>query len=98
MAVLFRAASHSFDLEVELMRHDIDFVKFGDGNSWKRPHQGPAQPAVGVVANPSDGVSLTRALMLMEGVGPSPPARWWPGWARDRDRLLTWTNIRPGAS
>lgn len=70
MAVLFRAASHSFDLEVELTRHNIDFVKYGGRRFLESAHIKDILSLLRVVSNPRDGVSLSRGLLLLEGVGP----------------------------
>jgi DNA helicase-2/ATP-dependent DNA helicase PcrA len=70
IAVLFRAASHSFDLEVELSRYGIDFVKFGGRRFLESAHIKDLLSLLRVTANPSDAVSLTRALLLLDGVGP----------------------------
>jgi Superfamily I DNA and RNA helicases len=34
-AVLFRSSSHSAQLELELARRGIPFVKYGGSSSWK---------------------------------------------------------------
>ena len=75
MAVLFRAASHSFDLEVELSRHGIEFVKFGGRRFLESAHIKDLLSLLRVTANPSDAVSLNRALLLVDGVGPTNATR-----------------------
>ena len=53
IAVLFRAGFHSFDLEIELAREGIPFVKVGGLQvHGVRPHQGRAGPYA------ADGQSL----------------------------------------
>lgn len=70
MAVLFRAARHSFHLELELARYNIDFVKYGGRRFLDSAHVKDLLSVLRCVANPSDGISLTRTLLLLEGIGP----------------------------
>jgi DNA helicase-2/ATP-dependent DNA helicase PcrA len=89
MAVLFRAARHSFKLEVELARQEIDFVKYGGRRFLEAAHIKDLLCLLRVAANPSDGVSLTRSLLLLDGVGPRGAANlvaWTKG---QREKLLT---------
>ena len=86
MAVLFRAASHSFDLEVELLRREIDFVKYGGRRFLESAHIKDLLSLLRVMANPGDVMSLTRVLLLMEGVGPKTSGRIvnWVGGSREK--------------
>ena len=70
MAVLFRSSFHSFDLEIELARHDIPFVKRGGFQFMETAHIKDVLAHLRVVSNPRDAVSWGRVLMLLEGVGP----------------------------
>ena len=70
MAVLFRSSFHSFDLEIELARHDIPFVKRGGFQFMETAHVKDLLAHLRVVSNPRDAVSWSRVLMLLEGVGP----------------------------
>ena len=70
MAVLFRSSFHSFDLEVELVRHDIPFVKRGGFKFIETAHIKDVLAHLRIVANPRDAVSWHRVLLLIEGVGP----------------------------
>lgn len=69
MAVLFRASSHSFDLEVELARRRIPFTKYGGRKFLESAHIKDFLAFLRVAANPSDGLSLRRALTMVEGIG-----------------------------
>jgi DNA helicase-2/ATP-dependent DNA helicase PcrA len=69
MAVLFRSSFHSFDLEIELARHDIPFVKRGGFQFMETAHIKDVLAHLRVVSNPRDAVSWGRVLMLLEGVG-----------------------------
>ena len=79
MAVLFRSSFHSFDLELELSRHDIPFVKRGGFKFIETAHVKDVLAHVRIVANPHDAVSWHRVLLLLEGVGP-----------RSSDEILRW--------
>ncbi len=70
MAVLFRSSFHSFDLEIELSRHGLPFVKRGGVKFIETAHVKDLLAHMRVVANPLDVVSWHRVLMLVEGVGP----------------------------
>ena len=70
MAVLFRSSFHSFDLEIELTRHDIPFVKRGGFQFMETTHIKDLLAHLRVISNPKDAVSWSRVLMLLEGVGP----------------------------
>lgn len=70
IAVLFRSSFHAFDLELELARHDIPFVKRGGFKFIETAHVKDMLAYVRVVANPQDAVSWHRVLLLIEGVGP----------------------------
>ncbi len=70
IAVLFRSSFHSFDLELELGRRDIPFVKRGGFRFIETAHVKDVLAHLRVVANPNDAVSWNRILLLLEGVGP----------------------------
>jgi DNA helicase-2/ATP-dependent DNA helicase PcrA len=70
IAVLFRSSFHSFDLEVELARHDIPFVKRGGFKFIETAHIKDVLAHLRVLVNPRDAVSWHRILLLLEGVGP----------------------------
>ena len=70
IAVLFRSSFHSFDLELELQRHDIPFVKRGGFKFIETAHVKDVLAHLRVVANPRDAVSWHRVLLLLDGLGP----------------------------
>ena len=70
-AVLFRAAHHSDLLEVELMRRNIPFVKYGGLRFLEAAHVKDALAMLRVVENPWDEVAWFRVLQLPEGMGPA---------------------------
>lgn len=69
IAVLFRSSFHSFDLELELARHDIPFIKRGGFKFVETAHIKDVLAHLRVVVNPQDAVSWHRILLLLDGVG-----------------------------
>jgi DNA helicase-2/ATP-dependent DNA helicase PcrA len=69
IAVMFRASFHSFDLELELQRRDIPFVKRGGFKFIETAHVKDVLAHMRVIANPADAVSWLRILLLVKGVG-----------------------------
>jgi DNA helicase-2/ATP-dependent DNA helicase PcrA len=69
IAVLFRSSFHSFDLELELQRRDIPFVKRGGFKFIETAHIKDVLAHLRVIANPADAVSWLRVLTLVKGVG-----------------------------
>lgn len=69
MAVLFRAAYHSFDLEIELLRQQIPFMKFGGFKFMESAHIKDLLAYLRVAANPRDSISWNRLLQLVPGIG-----------------------------
>ena len=70
IAVLFRAGFHSFDLEIELNRQGISFVKVGGFKFTESAHIKDVLAHLRVIANPYDRISWYRILQLVEKVGP----------------------------
>lgn len=70
MAVLFRNGRDSFDLEVELNRKNIPFVKYGGQKFTEAAHIKDVLAHVRVLVNPMDTIAWNRVLMLLEGIGP----------------------------
>ncbi|HEV7842306.1 MAG TPA: UvrD-helicase domain-containing protein, partial [Pyrinomonadaceae bacterium] len=69
IAVLFRAGSHSFDLEIELSKHAIPFRKFGGIKFAESAHIKDVLSFLRVVVNPSDTLSWFRMLKLFDHIG-----------------------------
>lgn len=70
IAVLFRSSYHSFDLEIELARANISFVKYGGFKFIETAHVKDLVAFLRVIENPRDVVSWNRILLLIDGVGP----------------------------
>jgi DNA helicase-2/ATP-dependent DNA helicase PcrA len=71
IAVLFRSSFHSFDLELELARHNIPFVKRGGFQFMETTHIKDLLAHLRILANAQDSISWNRVLLLLEGVGPA---------------------------
>ncbi len=69
IAVLFRAAYLSFDLEVELAKRHIPYRKFGGFKFLETAHVKDVIAHLRLIENPRDTLSLSRALMLVPGIG-----------------------------
>ncbi len=69
IAVLFRSSFHSFDLELELQRRDIPFVKRGGFKFIETAHIKDVLAHLRIIANPTDAISWLRALLLVSGIG-----------------------------
>ena len=70
IAVLFRSSFLSFDLEIELTKSNIPFVKFGGFKFVETAHIKDVVAFLRVLENPRDVVSWNRILLLIDGVGP----------------------------
>jgi DNA helicase-2/ATP-dependent DNA helicase PcrA len=70
MAVLFRSSFHSFDLEIELAKANIPFLKYGGFKFIETAHVKDVVAYLRVLENPRDVVSWNRILLLIDGVGP----------------------------
>src|SRR5512135_3587731 len=70
IAVLFRSGYLSFDLEIELNKANVPFVKFGGFKFIETAHIKDLVAYLRVLENPRDAVAWNRILLLIEGVGP----------------------------
>jgi DNA helicase-2/ATP-dependent DNA helicase PcrA len=70
IAVLFRSGFLSFDLEIELNKANIPFVKFGGFKFMETAHVKDLIAYLRVLENPRDAVAWNRILLLVDGVGP----------------------------
>ena len=83
MAVLFRAGYLSFDLELELTRRGIAFVKYGGLKFMETAHVRDVLAHLKVTQNEMDTVSWNRILLLIEHLGPK-AALEITGWLAER--------------
>ncbi len=70
MAVLFRASFHSFDLELELARHSIPFIKYGGFKFTESAHIKDIIAHLKILCSPKDRLSWYRVLLLLKKIGP----------------------------
>jgi len=70
LAVLFRAGFHSFDLEIELNRVGLSFIKVGGFKFMESAHIKDVLAHLRIFANPYDRLSWYRILLLIENIGP----------------------------
>jgi DNA helicase-2/ATP-dependent DNA helicase PcrA len=70
IAVLFRSGFLSYDLEVELTKKNIPFVKRGGFKFIETTHIKDVMAYLRVLNNPKDLISWSRILLLEEKVGP----------------------------
>jgi DNA helicase II / ATP-dependent DNA helicase PcrA len=74
-AVLFRASHHSADLEIELARRRIPFIKYGGLRYLEAAHVKDLLAAFRLADNPRDEMAWFRLFQLMPGVGPAKAKR-----------------------
>ncbi|MGE5169064.1 MAG: ATP-dependent helicase [Rudaea sp.] len=98
-AVLFRTSSHSAQLELELARRNIPFVKFGGLRFLDAAHVKDVLAILRFVENPRGRIAGFRALRLLPGVGPATAARWLDRLAAATDPAPVMKTFRvPGAA
>ena len=69
IAVLFRSAFHTFDLELELARHNLPFIKRGGLKFMETAHVKDVAAYLRILNNPQDAISWMRVLRLHAGIG-----------------------------
>jgi DNA helicase-2/ATP-dependent DNA helicase PcrA len=74
-AVLFRASHHSAQLEIELTRRNIPFVKYGGLRFLEAAHVKDVLSILRWCENSRDRVAGFRAVQLLPGIGPSTAAK-----------------------
>ncbi|MBS1199800.1 MAG: helicase, superfamily [Proteobacteria bacterium] len=70
-AVLFRSSHHSDALEVELLRRNIPYVKYGGLKFLEAAHIKDLLAILRWADNPKNGIAAFRTLQLMPGMGPA---------------------------
>jgi DNA helicase-2/ATP-dependent DNA helicase PcrA len=87
-AVLFRASHHSATLEIELLRSNIPFVKFGGLKFLEAAHIKDVLSVLRWVENPRDRVAGFRVMQLIPGVGPKTSAQVLENLAKSQDIVM----------
>jgi DNA helicase II / ATP-dependent DNA helicase PcrA len=94
-AVLTRTSHDTALLELELIRRQIPFVKYGGLRYLEAAHVKDLIALFRLADNLSDEISWFRVLQLFEGVGPATARRTLDVLAStDGDRLERWPNAR----
>ncbi len=70
-AVLFRASHHSAQLELELTRRNIPFVKYGGLKFLDAAHVKDVLACLRFAENPRDRIAGFRLLQIIPGIGPT---------------------------
>ncbi|MEE8299817.1 MAG: ATP-dependent helicase [Desulfatiglandales bacterium] len=114
IAVLFRAAYHSFELELELARRAIPFAKYGGFKFMESAHIKDLLAHLRVIINKQDILSWGRLLRLMKNIGPRKSQAiidWmkkedilpagvdkWPGGNKEKEGLVKLVKLMGGLS
>src|SRR6185503_9280132 len=93
-AVLFRNSHHSDPLELELVRRNIPYVKYGGLKFLEAAHVKDLLSVLRWADNPKNRVAAFRALQLESGVGPAGAQRVF---ARFESGGYSWKSVRTGS-
>lgn len=96
-AALFRAASHSAALELELTRRNIPFVKFGGLRFLEAAHVKDLLSLLRWAENPRSRMAGFRVAQLLPGVGPATAGKLMDALAEAADPLACLAAFKPGA-
>jgi DNA helicase-2/ATP-dependent DNA helicase PcrA len=94
-AVLFRASHHSDLLELELVRRNIPYVKYGGLKFLEAAHVKDMLAVLRWADNAQNRIAAFRALQLLPGVGPAGAARTFTRFESDG---YAWTTLQTGSA
>ncbi|MEE8426512.1 MAG: ATP-dependent helicase [Woeseiaceae bacterium] len=94
-AVLFRGSHHSDRLELELLRCNIPYVKYGGLKFLEAAHVKDVLSLLKWAENPKNEVAAFRVLKLLPGVGPGYASRCFEQVALEGHDLAALANFRP---
>lgn len=94
-SVLFRSSNHSGQLEVELTRRNIPFVKFGGLKFLDSAHVKDMLAVLRFAQNPRDRVAGFRLLQMLPGIGPQTAGKILDAIAANPEPLLALAEIPP---
>jgi len=97
-AVLFRASHHSAQLEIELTRRNIPFVKFGGLKFLEAAHIKDVLAFLRWAQNPRDRVGGFRTIQLLPGIGPATAGRLLERLAETSNTLQAINDFEPPPS
>jgi DNA helicase-2/ATP-dependent DNA helicase PcrA len=89
-AVLFRSSHHSDVLELELVRRNIPYVKYGGLKFLEAAHVKDLLSVLRWADNPRNRIAAFRALQLLPGVGPATAQQ-----AFTRFEIAGWASLAP---
>jgi DNA helicase-2/ATP-dependent DNA helicase PcrA len=90
MAVLFRASFQTLELELELAKREIPYIKRGGLRYFEQAHVKDVLSFLRIVANPRDELAWKRALTLYPGVGDQTAEGVWQ---RVKDTGEAWMKV-----
>ena len=94
-AVLFRTGHHSAALELELLRRNIPFVKFGGLKFLEAAHVKDLLSVLRWVQNPRSRLAGSRVVQLIPGMGPASTQRLLDAMAAAADPLQAMRDFKP---
>jgi ATP-dependent DNA helicase UvrD/PcrA len=94
-AVLFRSSHHSDVLELELVRRNIPYVKYGGLKFLEAAHVKDLLALLRWADNPKNRIAAFRALQLLPGVGPAAAARVF---TRFEAGGFSWQELKTGSA
>jgi DNA helicase-2/ATP-dependent DNA helicase PcrA len=97
-AVLFRGSHHSDRLELELVRRNIPYVKYGGLKFLEAAHVKDLLSVLKWAENPKNEVAAFRVLKLLPGMGPSNAARCFEHLAVNDHRFSSLRDFRSPAA
>ena len=97
-AVLFRGAHHSDRLELELVRRNIPYVKYGGLKFLEAAHVKDLLAILKWAENPKNQVAAFRVLKLLPGMGPSTASRCFEHFALAEHLFGSLLNFKPPAA
>ena len=97
-AVLFRGAHHSDRLELELVRRNIPYVKYGGLKFLEAAHVKDMLSLLKWAENPRNEVAAFRVLKLLPGMGPTYASRCYAQLASGDFLFSALSHFRPPAA
>ena len=97
-AVLFRGSHHSDRLELELVRRNIPYVKYGGLKFLEAAHVKDMLAVLKWAENPKNEIAAFRVLKLLSGMGPVSAAKCFQHLAQHDFAMGTLPEFRPPAS
>jgi len=94
-AVLFRGSHHSDRLELELVRRNIPYVKYGGLKFLEAAHVKDLLSILKWAENPKNEVAAFRVLKLLPGMGPAYASRCFEQLTRDDFMFSALRSFRP---